>query len=200
MNPISFNADMVRAILDGRQTQMRLPVGVQPPGAFQIPRVYKDGTLTFHAESEGDSTIWGYRQKFLYVDDSCVGGQFWVREKWATSQALDHVKPSNLNTGFPCAYAAGGTSVFGYDQLVNRGKWRSSVHMPWHAARLIIEITALRVERLQSIDAEGALAEGRKHLWDFIQKWDGTYGDGAFCLGNNPWVWVIEFKRKDIKR
>jgi len=85
--------------------------------------------------------------------------------------------------------------------------WRPSIHMPRWACRLLLEVTAVRVERLQDMNAEDARAEGCpgghgsipgygysaspgehfRHVWQSI--------NGADSWDANPWVWVVEFKR-----
>ncbi|EPG5928060.1 hypothetical protein L4P45_006805, partial [Pseudomonas aeruginosa] len=83
---------------------------------------------------------------------------------------------------------------------LDQARWRPSIHMPRWACRILLEITAVRVERLQDISDPGALAEGVSHsemhsgdsLVDvFARLWESTGGDWAA----NPWVWVVEFKR-----
>ncbi|AEK62506.1 hypothetical protein [Collimonas fungivorans] len=93
-----------------------------------------------------------------------------------------------------------------------RSGWHPSIHMPRWANRILLEITAVRVERLQDISAEDAYAEGaavwaaenaerllregnkyRNIIQSFAALWDSTGGSWAA----NPWVWVVEFKRID---
>ena len=81
-------------------------------------------------------------------------------------------------------------------------KWTPSVHMPRWASRISLEITGVRVERLQDISEDDAIAEGVKnslHLSggrfaneNYAHLWWSIYGDGAW--DKNPWVWVIEFR------
>ncbi|HFL4765532.1 TPA: hypothetical protein ACG33R_001158 [Escherichia coli] len=96
------------------------------------------------------------------------------------------------------------------------GRWRPSIHMPRWASRITLEITGVRVERLQSIsdedvDAEGfagdyptsalpALFPGEPSDWSHLSMrdcygvlWKSIYGEESWQ--SNPWVWVIEFKR-----
>ena len=83
-------------------------------------------------------------------------------------------------------------------------KWRPSVHMPKWVSRIKLEITGLRVERLQDISVEDAIAEGlstrfREHdaYVDLVSQyrilWETINGLGSW--DKNPWVWVVEFKK-----
>ena len=79
-------------------------------------------------------------------------------------------------------------------------KWKSPIHLPRCASRINTEITGLRVERLQSIDAMDAYAEGIDRdtppdiaAAEYSALWERIHGAGSFDA--NPWVWVIEFKR-----
>ncbi|WHL17675.1 hypothetical protein [Stenotrophomonas acidaminiphila] len=117
-------------------------------------------------------------------------------------------------TGRPMRYAYGAESPPGSASDEARKdfglKWRPSIHMPREACRLVLEITGVRVERLQAISDSDALAEGIEELngryshnggsckcrtpaSSFHELWTSTGGD----WDSNPWVWVIEFKRID---
>ncbi len=85
--------------------------------------------------------------------------------------------------------------------------WRPSIHMPRWASRITLEITDIRVERLQEISYADAMAEGVPftelppgqgrpdplHRAKFADLWESINGPGSWEA--NPWVWVIEFKR-----
>lgn len=85
------------------------------------------------------------------------------------------------------------------------GAWRPSIHMPRWASRITLEITAVRVERLNDISEEDAKAEGvapSQHIITppealyrvgFLKLWQSIYGEKSWSA--NPWVWVIEFRR-----
>lgn len=88
-------------------------------------------------------------------------------------------------------------------------RWRPSIHMPKWACRLWLEVVSVKVERLQDITEEGALAEGvsgsdvaerligeRLHRADFADLWDSLNAKRGHSWDTNPWVWVIEFKRE----
>jgi hypothetical protein len=83
-------------------------------------------------------------------------------------------------------------------------KWRPSIFMPRWASRILLEITAIRVERLQSISGPDCWAEGIAYAgWDperygsvvecYRDLWESIHGPGSWNA--NPWVWVVEFRR-----
>jgi hypothetical protein len=80
-------------------------------------------------------------------------------------------------------------------------KWRPSIFMPRWASRILLEITAIRVERLQDISEADARAEGIAKnqcpdwhaLMDYQVLWESINGPGSWAA--NPWVWVVEFRR-----
>lgn len=85
-------------------------------------------------------------------------------------------------------------------------KWKPSIHMPRWASRINLEITDIRVERLQEINEEDAKHEGVKRInagdfgmetWSsaFRNLWDSINSKRGYGWDTNPWVWVIEFKR-----
>ena len=209
--PIIFNGEMVRAILDGRKTQTRRPVtsrnsetGAWPWGALdwtsggQIP--YADGD----AKNGGQYLHVRSRPKTM-EDDGIVdrvycrnqpGDRLYVRE---TFQYWD---------------IGGGAGVYYRATEPNRaGPWSPSIHMPKELSRIMLEITGVRVERVQDISEEDAREEGLSHDpcgWfvpgvpatgaktaseAFSQLWSSIYNAHGFGWTSNPWVWVIEFRR-----
>jgi hypothetical protein len=96
------------------------------------------------------------------------------------------------------------------DSLGIRKKWSPSIHMPRHASRITLEITGVRVERLQDISPDDCIAEG---AWPIAQRelgrgheavaafrdlWESINGPGSWAA--NPWVWVLEFRLVEEKR
>lgn len=198
--PIIFSAPMVRAILAGTKVQTRRVVKLKP---WQ------------QIEERDDGAPWPW----MYDDDRaadhwvpCPYGQqadrLWVRETWAVPHRYDHLGPSNTPVlGLRTHYAA----------TEERGelRWRPSIHMPRWASRITLEVSAVRVERLQDISEADALAEGVTCKWEpgcsgrlmeafggfsfrpaasaYAELWEQINGPGSWDA--NPWVWVIEFKR-----
>lgn len=215
--PILFSAPMVRAILSGQKTVTRRTVRHQPdvPVTDAIPR---------RNFPHGPALIdWYWRPKYGHLngipstgwDFKCPYGQpgdrLWVREAFG-SQVRSH----GGGTGRFTVYRA--TSPDAIDFKCASGKeypvkWKPSIHMPKHLSRILLEITDIRVEQLQDINEEHAIAEGvdvsicqqfletspTRHqcklaaLHGFSGLWESINGTGAW--DSNPWVWVVEFKR-----
>jgi len=139
-----------------------------------------------------------------------IGDRLWVRETW---DFLPDSGPDEPNAAM-IRYWAGGDmerrivpSDFN-PFLYNYEKKRSPIHMPRWASRITLEITGVRVQRLQEISTADAIAEGIKVHPDFHDKprdslyspaqayrdlWDQIHGADAW--EKNPWVWALEFKR-----
>lgn len=187
--PILFTGPMVRAILEGRKTVTRRVVTPQPDFLGSMV----DPNTPFKTLDAG-----------LHARITCPYGQpgdrLWVREAWAADAQVDAIAPSDLSEGEPIWYPADLSVRQTGCSMISKGRVRPSIHMPRWACRILLEITAVRVERLQDISDPGALAEGVSHsemhsgdsLVDvFARLWESTGGDWAA----NPWVWVLEFKR-----
>lgn len=210
--PILFNDQMVRAILDGRKTVTRRVMKPQPVldghfwtygGAGWSDRINSLTPLAGHSLAARCP----YGQP---------GDRLWVREAWQGPLISDEEQAANQSwwkdmTKFQnpghCAYRASGddneyVDPDGYFHC----KWKPSIHMPRWASRILLEITAVRVERLQDISNDQAIAEGiDTHPMGFygngcitaggafLELWESINGDGRWA--DNPWVWVIEFKR-----
>ncbi|WP_426729016.1 hypothetical protein [Enterobacter cloacae complex sp. 358K9] len=196
-----FNGEMVRAILDGRKTQTRRVMKVQPSDGFHPTHNGYDLDLNAHWYTPGVVDKNGYLQpakKYVFgvADENegyacpfgAVGDRIWVRETF--SPVPDHEEPAGCSA---ILYAADGNGPY--------GKWVPSIHMPRWASRITLEITGVRVERLNSISDSDASKEGcciadmesGDCLSDvFARLWTSIYGDESWKV--NPWVWVIEFK------
>lgn len=204
--PIIFSTDMVRAILAGTKTQTRRAVKVQPPentsGCVQV------------WEGENHWDFWGFNGsqiKRVKCPYGVVGDQLWVRETYA--------KVTNRQGNQVFVYKADQSDEFiaDYD-----GGWDSSMFMPRAASRILLEITAIRVERVQDISEADAIAEGSYlnrcpcpqmqakprsaidamfkqthchiHGMEYSRLWELINGK-KHPWSESPWVWVVEFKR-----
>ncbi|HBV2211416.1 TPA: hypothetical protein MDR63_000818 [Klebsiella quasipneumoniae] len=214
-----FNSEMVRAILDGRKTQTRRIMKVQPkpsksrPGDFWFSSKKLESMVHVSDLAPGNSPIADYH---LFIQEHCcpfgaVGDRIWVRETFAALEpgSYEQVKPQDGHCQ-DLRYAA--TDRLAKSDADIRGyKWVPSIHMPRWASRILLEITDVRVERLNAISQADAIAEGAppshpsidcvsqeygfpdfSRSW-FGQTWQHIYGEESWDA--NPWVWVIEFKR-----
>ncbi|EAA8413130.1 hypothetical protein EA632_22995 [Salmonella enterica] len=207
-----FNAEMVRAILDGRKTQTRRIMAIQPEHSeLGLRRVIdskngRDNGKYFWSQS--DARGLKMRSKVFGCPYGEVGDRIWVRETYQGPLFdYEHMESyledsSKFYKPEFCVYRADGKPApefYDADDNLHCG-WRPSIHMPRWASRLTLEITGVRVERLNSItesdaEAEGVtdtgfgdlLVDGYRYLWKSI------YGEESWAA--NPWVWVIEFKR-----
>ncbi|EPZ0821058.1 hypothetical protein ACXJPO_002418 [Pseudomonas aeruginosa] len=219
--PILFNDQMVRAILDGRKTVTRRVMKPQPmpskSGGHDWPCKVHQSMLHVERELQNGEGCW-----CGLAEAACPYGQpgdrLWVREAWQGPLISDEEQAANQSwwkdmTKFQnpghCAYRASGddneyVDPDGYFHC----KWKPSIHMPRWASRILLEITAVRVERLQDITRSGIRAEGLQcppelcsddvspNYRDWYpaawrELWESTGGD----WDANPWVWVVEFKR-----
>lgn len=175
--PIIFSGPMARAILAGTKTQTRRIAKVNDHDC-------KPGYITPNSgfvprRIEDHATYCPYGQP---------GDRLWVRETFCDARA---------GAAGAVLYRASGDFAC---------RWTSPIHMPRAASRLTLEITAVRVERLNAISGIDAKREGVSvpaHLpqdgadldWarrEFVALWQSINGPGSW--ESNPWVWVIEFK------
>ncbi|WP_282267751.1 hypothetical protein [Stenotrophomonas sp. PS02298] len=229
--PILFNGTMVRAILDGRKTQTRRVVKMPPAFDF-TGGLGDDPSDPKHWGAEDENALWWALAAGDDVDRvlACPFGQpgdrLWVREAHSIFPAHGQHRADGGRwgpwAGLPTTVSEDGKQIAYYREGFDRcdpGRWRPSIHMPRWACRLVLEITNVRVERLQAISEADALAEGIERFAtvggtackdysggdgfnvrdagsiqrSFRSLWTSTGGD----WDANPWVWVISFKRID---
>lgn len=197
--PILFSGAMVRAILAGQKTQTRRIIKPSPPRVMEAPQGH-------------EFSVAGHDHRCPYGQP---GDRLWVRETWrpvmeawrsfveyaAEGPTLDNIHrdlmaPLNrLALRFPGARKDRHSEV-----------WHPSIHMPRWASRILLEVKAVRVERLQDISEGDARAEGveprivshgppelKGYVLGFKDLWREI--NGAESWAANPWVWVIEFER-----
>ena len=214
-HPILFSGEMIRAILDGRKAQTRR--------VLKCPHeIVGIGTQDDWNSGRADDRMrrfedWGPQRGYhLFNIDSgstiamqCPHGRpgdcLWVREAWRTTGdggRCNDAPPRDLQA-HKIWYEADGEAPA--SELV--GKYRPPMFMPRWASRITLEITGVRVERLQEISDMDAFAEGIQTAVDHGLKSDGTARGTFAALWNsinaargygwdvNPWVWVIEFRR-----
>ena len=191
--PILFQGSMIRAVLEGRKTVTRRAIKVQP-------HIDASGNFCVGSSNYGQD-LCGKPVTKHFINGCCPygkpGDRLWVREAWArirVAQAPDQEW---------VVYREGDNRTdYG-------GPWKPGIHMFRRDSRILLEITDVRVERLQDITEEQALAEGIKkhsdggyHVEDgkhysdcpvesFAGLWSSVGGD----WDANPWVWCVSFKR-----
>ena len=180
--PLLFSGPMIRAILAGTKTQTR--------------RVLKGAN---HVSAGGAPLKFtGSDIREVQCPYGWIGDRLWVRESFCPIYPQD----PNYNGGRPIEYDYQATYKHGDrlgDLIGVRKKWKPSIHMPRAASRITLEVTGVRVERLQDISEADAQAEGvytdpACPAYDaYAQLWDEINGTGAWDA--NPLVWVVEFKR-----
>ncbi len=214
--PILFSAPMVLALLAGTKTQTRRIVKPQP----ELDTSPLSPAGTFHWPCQRAGSMVDTHEMPSFSPYGTRGDRLWVKETW---QAVRWWR--DLETGYyedcttapkipkergswSVAYAANDPQADDKD----RGfVWRPSIFMPRWASRITLEVTKVRVERLQQIDELDALAEGvegqslesvldgvrgeyvvGKARDAYRQLWDEINGERA-NWDSNPWVWVVEF-------
>lgn len=191
--PIIFSTPMVQAILDGRKSMTRRIIkghGFDP------------NTMPYHDAATYDDPKLGTQyyfkdEGFGYLGIKCPYGEqgdiLWVRESFTP------ITPSKFNRNTSIYYRADA-----HPTKLKYFNWKPSIHMPRTAARIFLEITEIRVERLQAITRGDCMLEGcpfpnmadgpNPKDW-FTELWNSIKGPDSWDA--NPWVWVITFRRID---
>ncbi|MBQ4778118.1 hypothetical protein [Pectobacterium versatile] len=199
---IIFNGEMVRATLSGQKTQTRRVVKSQPD---------EDGLARLRGGPWMDTSERVYRCPF-----GQPGDRLWVRE----TSGLQVRRDALGGTGEFRVYRASNPDAIRFTTASGKIypiKWIPSIHMPRYASRILLEITDVRVERLNDISEEDCWAEGidavdgrfeNAEIIDMARKtgcciddakpmfallWQSIYGEESWQA--NPWCWTITFKR-----
>ena len=208
--PILFSGPMVRAILSGAKTQTRRVVK-PAPDADQVLSMRTGSTGFRFAFDIADfcRTTDGRRLRWE-IPYGQPGDRLWVREAFMPCPLEN---PTTGPSRWNIAYASDAEQVerqapAGYNpMLYNYERWTPSIHMPRWASRITLEITGVRVERLQAISEADARAEGAIGAVDnsignnwcarqaFSALWESINGPGSWDA--NPWVWVVSFRMID---
>ncbi|WP_346930260.1 hypothetical protein [Clostridium sp.] len=223
--PILFNTEMVKAILEGKKSCTRRVV--KPHRQANIENMWID-------MSDWDSVVvyddnYHIGEKGYIKIPYKVGDILYVRETWTTIDNFKNYADVEMDEDIKYLYKCddnGKEHVF-IDIGVKR--WKPSIHMPKEAARIFLEVTNVRVERLQDMKHDDFINEGIRTytkdnnvfkyavseeqfawsdmprvpwkafaiLWDRILKKEQL---GLYGWDNNPWVWVIEFKKLESKK
>jgi hypothetical protein len=187
--PIIMGAESVRAILEGRKTQTRRVVTGSDRKMLTVctPNVIVRDLPKYY-----------------------IGDRLWVRETWAlvpttayrcSDGIIQTIDPNNNDDAY--VYKEN------FDRA-ERLQWKSPMFMPRFASRITLEVTDIRIERLQDISEEDALAEGMYGKYEgpnykygskregvlsqYRRLWDSHNAKRGYSWKQNPWVWVVEFK------
>lgn len=223
--PILFSAPMVRALLEGRKTQTRRVLKPQPPAWCSEDRGPGYSVLTppGHIEFRGTAPIDGYGAKFIKLPYA-RGDKLWVREAWRTPENFDRspatMVASCLEAGYarpwaPIQWEADGSRENWGDWRDRAvGRLRQSMHLPRAYSRLTLVVTDVRVQRLNAITTNDAVAEGALvppftdqfadvHAVEMFRcLWDGLNAERGFGWAANPWVVAVRFSviRRNINQ
>lgn len=233
--PIIFSGEMVRAINDGRKTVTRRVINIQPPSDEYILSTLCDCTASAYRRKIGKHCWVKLCEDGRNIEDrvdpyfSCpygkVGDRLWVRETFTVDASAYIGTSERKYESFLIIYKAGGSKKFEFstyepdclsfddplreklgDMYDNQiMSYRPSIHMSRWASRITLEITDIRVERINEITDEQAIKEGiffseSEEDWPgraiirFQELWDSINEKRGFPFCDDPFVWVVEFK------
>jgi hypothetical protein len=201
-HPILFNSEMVRAVLAGKKTQTRRVVKPKPLWVYdnKVPVKTEDadpkGAIKCPYGQPGDRLWVRETHRAMIRGSECAPG--WVPQiEFRADRKCFDLPPICISE---------------WQKMKTDGNWRPSIFMPRWASRINLEITGVRVERVQDIGPMDALSEGCRIDWNiencpenqFRNLWDSINANRKDKDGNilpyswddNPWVWVVEFRRE----
>lgn len=191
-HPAIFSTEMIPKILDKQKTMTRRAAGLKEINE------YPDLWVWFGYDNSGRYSFRfkpGDRILSIRCPYGQVGDRLWVRETWAAPKEYDALSPVGLWDKPKIWYLADGIKP------IWAGKTRSSLFLPRWASRILLEITEVRVERLNQITPEDCLREGLTLNYQpanaltprFHLLWDSLNAKGGHGWDKNDWVWVIGF-------
>lgn len=197
VTPMLFKDEMVRAIVDGRKTQTRREMNVQPCRKPNLLMLGNSLTAMWMNKHEDGNEV-------LKCPYGKPGDLIYIKETHAFSRLFDLMPPRDVPVGSDVYYKAA-MSEQEFHNLC--AVTRPSIFMPRWASRLTLKIKSIRLERLQDISEEDAKSEGAEpklctgypypnppstHINGFCQLWQSINGPGSWEA--NPWLWVIEYE------
>jgi hypothetical protein len=223
--PILFSGPMVRALLDGRKTQTRRVIKGVPSGDHYGRDIMDWGLSGIHQETYDPSNpiegtdrwhldvqtdVDDHSRRVIRCPYGARGDRLWVRETWRVHEVFSDV----VRIVYGASQNRSWTEAHEDYPAHLRGKlqpsvgFKPSIHMPRWASRLTLEITDVRVERLQEISVADCYAEGcyrpegpilgsevtrrDNARGEYRRLWESINGAGSWAA--NPWVWAITFK------
>ncbi len=230
--PILFNTEMVQAILEGRKIVTRRVIKRTPsndePSGYGFWKEFNERDNKWYVKDYTHSCIWWPLKEYIErFSKYHIGDILYVRETWGIQSMKNYGKRVKfLYKAEPNKELREvALSESRYDDMLKysfKNGWQPSLFMPKEAARIFLEVTDIRVERLQDITEEGAREEGCIDFHDkigdgkfedvlefdltakdaFSELWNSTVNKKDINLygwDENPWVWVIKFKVKEVK-
>ncbi len=226
--PILFSGAMVRAIREGRKTQTRRVLKLPTKNIYVHPKMGGWAATTiggndgsFHiikgekVSTKETACIWHQTSGDCIATPFQLGDRLWVREAWRAELSWQSLKPSDIPQGAAIFYEADGSKTDNGMGAKFPGKLRPSMFMPRWASRITLEVTAVKVERLQDISADDAVGEGayferwttgeypffdvgveadnKALIKQFERIWETVNGPGSW--DENPWVAAYTFRR-----
>jgi len=216
--PIIMTGESVRAIREGRKTQTRRVINPRKYNIqgwdMPVSKADIEAGYPVYQDNNGD---------FHSVIERCpygkVGDHLWVREtvffETFHQQSDEELKRDGFNPNI-------GVWVYradNHDYPTITANWTSPMFMPRKASRITLEVTNIRIERVQDITENDAIAEGIEYIGDFFNSpcwkdygsspnvvfpddpigsyrslWDSLNSKRGYPFESNPWVWVIDFK------
>lgn len=202
-HPILMNTFSVQGILDGRKTQSRRVIKGNPDYEWLDYITDVLGHIWTGEEHETGPFICTADGKEIRCPYGIPGDLLWVKEIWRSNWSKELLNRDNVY------YKADAPN-----DIYHAGDgWKSSLFMPKAAARIWLEIVEVRVERLQDISEQDAIAEGlldaghgawtfpgTDRVWHsaaycYAALWDAINAKRGYAWDDNPWVWVISFER-----
>lgn len=191
--PIIFGADSVRAILSGAKTQTRRVV--KNPDKYD--RIRECGFCCPYGQP--GERLW-VRETWKHYGNKYAGGKSYALVAYGDDTSTERDVDVSALPEIPKACI---------DDYWH--KKRSPIFMPRWASRINLEVTNVRVERVQEITREDALAEGVREMFKgknfelreermsleqhaYAEAWDSLNAKRGFSWDSNPFVWVISFK------
>ncbi|TVT43099.1 hypothetical protein FNT36_03130 [Hymenobacter setariae] len=197
--PILFSGAMVRALLNGSKTQTRRAIKPQPTQPRQAGYILHSTDKSREGGFQWSDADCKNLSEPIHCPYGQPGDRLWVRETLFWSACDDGWCYQADNDMLQCEYHLAPILLKDYKPAI------PSIHMPRVASRLLLEITAVRVERLQDINTDDIKAEGIRHTIDYgpilYEEWQLLWEkiNGPESWAANPWVWVVEFKVIDGK-
>ena len=201
--PIIFSGPMIRAILDGTKTQTR-----------RIAKLNASGRV----KEVGSPRNWhcGDPNAIEACPFGKVGSHLWVRESFQYESTTGEYEfdLKKCIVRYKATEPDAGPWMNAEDE--ESYAWRPSIHLPRWASRITLEVVRVRLERLQGITEEDAIAEGidedgeeyaegerlqsagspqSPFRYAFVSLWNSINGKRGFSWAANPYVWALTFKR-----